>query len=950
MVATVESRVLVGIGRITDLWSEDVFSGGCRVSVTLISWPGEMRVTLIGRATELAAVADLLDRGRAGRAGLSIVAGPGMGKSALLEAAADRARQAGCRVLRCRGVEAEATMAYAALTDLLTPVADELDAWLAPPLAHALRIVMLRADVDDEAVEPHAVARAVTEGLRALSRGAPVLLVLDDTHWLDPESVRTIGFAIRRVDDSSVAVLTARREETRARADAPDLEAGAAVHRLPPLKPDEIEQLLAERGHALPRAALRRVQRFAGGHPLYALELARAACEGDFDVPAPLLDLLRRRLAVLPEKGMPVAIAVALAAAPTRALVAAALDTTVAAVDPAVDAAVDAGILNERAGVLSFTHPLLAEAASAGAPSALRRRVHRSLAASVGDAEQRAVHLSAAHTEPDESVATALEAGARRARARAAPEVAAELLSAALRLTPETSVEARRRRRVEAAYCNVAAGRPAAGAALLQAAIADEPDGEGRADLEWRAGMLQFLAGDLSSCIPLLECARHRTKDEALRNELSTRLANMCCWAGDFDRGAAVAETVSVDSLTGPPRLRALATRCMTEFASGRALTVDPWQVVAEFEQLAQPPPPHEHPIAQLFAPLSLMGRPAELSAIAAGALARALDESDDVGIAWAGASAAHAELHTGRWPAAAAAADESVRAARRAGSVPALVIGIGAAAAVSAYRGDLGAAERLADELLAIGERQPFLSCVGHGHSVLGFIALSRGDAQKARAEYLLAARTLDRELPRQPGLPSLRWFVTDALIDAGDFGEAEARISRLEAPPENLLAAALAATGRGRIAAARGDRSTADEAFGRALAAHDRLMWPFERAVTLYYQGCALRDQQRRSLARAALASAGEVFRTLGAPAWLERVEAALAGISGRTPSAPDALTRMEAEVAGLAAAGLTNQQIAGRLFVSPKTVATHLSHVYAKLAVRSRTELAARMQRIS
>jgi DNA-binding CsgD family transcriptional regulator len=129
--------------------------------------------------------------------------------------------------------------------------------------------------------------------------------------------------------------------------------------------------------------------------------------------------------------------------------------------------------------------------------------------------------------------------------------------------------------------------------------------------------------------------------------------------------------------------------------------------------------------------------------------------------------------------------------------------------------------------------------------------------------------------------------------------------------------------------------------------MAAHELLGWPFERAVTMYRHGCALRDQQRRGLARAALAEAAETFAELGAPLWAERARHALAGISGRAPSSPDALTPAEEEVAALAVAGLTNQQIAERLFISPKTVATHLSHTYAKLKVRSRTELAARLR---
>jgi DNA-binding CsgD family transcriptional regulator len=272
----------------------------------------------------------------------------------------------------------------------------------------------------------------------------------------------------------------------------------------------------------------------------------------------------------------------------------------------------------------------------------------------------------------------------------------------------------------------------------------------------------------------------------------------------------------------------------------------------------------------------------------------------------------------------------------------------LGAAATVAAYRGDDPNAVRLAAELIRLGERQPWLCCVAQGHAVLGFLALGRADPKLAREEYLSAYGWLDRQAPGQLGMPPLRWYVVDALLDAGDVGEAERRLDQIEAGLPDPLSDVMAAAGRARVAALRGDRAAADAAFDRAFAAHERLGWPCERAVTLYYQGCALRDQRRRREARTALTEAMDTFTRLGATSWAARSAAALAAISGRAPSAPDALTRTEEEVAALAAAGLTNQQIADRLFISTKTVATHLSHTYAKLNVRSRTELAARMSR--
>jgi DNA-binding CsgD family transcriptional regulator len=292
--------------------------------------------------------------------------------------------------------------------------------------------------------------------------------------------------------------------------------------------------------------------------------------------------------------------------------------------------------------------------------------------------------------------------------------------------------------------------------------------------------------------------------------------------------------------------------------------------------------------------------------------------------------------------------AADAMRAARRADSRPALIPALQAAATVAAYRGDAAAATELAQELIAFGPARELLLGARHGHVVLGFLALSAGDAGTACEHYVRASASLDVVVPLQPAVPPLRWFVVDALLDAGDLDAATRVTEHLESLTDNALAAAVAATARGRLASIRGDRGAADAAFAQALLAHDRLGWPFERAVTQYHYGCALHDQRRRALARSVLGAARDAFDAWGASAWTTRAQTALAAISGRAPAGPQALTRAEDEVAALAASGLTNQQIAQRLFVSPKTVATHLSHTYAKLNVRSRTELAARMRR--
>lgn len=907
---------------------------------------------LIGREAELVEVARALTAGAEACAALSVMGEPGMGKSALLDLATNSAAQGGWLVLRCCGYEAEATLSYSAMTDLLGAAGHEWRTQVSDPQRRALDIVMLQADHDADDVEPHVVARAFTEVLRMLSARRPLLVVIDDLQWLDLESARALAFAIRRTSEQSIGYVTASRAEAtetgEVRAALRSLGERHRVVKLSPLTPDEIEQLLQAQRLALPRASLRHVQVTAAGHPLYALELARhVLATGERTVPKSLTALLDARLRRLPSDALPALAAAAQMSAPTRTLIRSALSDESDAVDAAVDAALDAQVITERNGAVRFTHPLLAEVASAVATSAWRREVHRRLADAVVDDEQRAAHLSLAYSEPDEPIAMAIEAGATRARARAAPELAAELIAAALRLTPAAETESLRRRRVAGAYHNVAAGRPEAGVALMLAAVADEPMGEGRADLEWRAGMMHLLAGDMAASIDALETAREHTADRALRSQINTRLASAASWASDFERAAEAAKAIEVDQLTGIYRVNALSTVCFAEFGAARPLSIDSWQVVAEFEQLNPPPPPHEHPIIRMMHVLTVSSDPKPVADVTARALTQAVEAADDIGIAWLASALAHAELRAGRWDIAAQAATDALHAAQRAASTPARVMALGAAATVGAYRGDVEPAAEWAREAIELGAGGSLLSCVAHAHCVLGFMALAQGDAPAAVAQYARAYQDLDREIPDQLGLPPLRWYLIDALIDAGDVAAAEHRIGHLDNQLEQPLAAAVAATGRGRLAALRGARDAADAAFEHALAAHDRLGWPFERAVTLYRQGCTLRDQRRRTLAREALDEALQAFRALGSPAWELRARNVLDGISGRAPTSPAALTRSEEEVAKLAASGLTNRQIAQRLFVSPKTVATHLSHTYAKLHVRSRTELANRFQ---
>ena len=189
------------------------------------------------------------------------------------------------------------------------------------------------------------------------------------------------------------------------------------------------------------------------------------------------------------------------------------------------------------------------------------------------------------------------------------------------------------------------------------------------------------------------------------------------------------------------------------------------------------------------------------------------------------------------------------------------------------------------------------------------------------------------------------------EALISLGELDRAEPLIEELDAQGRTLdraWALATATRCRALLAAARGDPPGALGHLQRALQEHQRVAHPFELARTLRAQGMVLRRDKHKAAAKAALEQALAVFKRLGAPLWAQATKAEL-GRVGLRPAAPvgvSGITAAEARVAELVAAGRTNREVAGELFMSPKTVEAHLSRIYRKLGVRSRTELAQKL----
>jgi DNA-binding CsgD family transcriptional regulator len=265
--------------------------------------------------------------------------------------------------------------------------------------------------------------------------------------------------------------------------------------------------------------------------------------------------------------------------------------------------------------------------------------------------------------------------------------------------------------------------------------------------------------------------------------------------------------------------------------------------------------------------------------------------------------------------------------------------------ALVATYLGRVDEARAAASEGAACAER------ARHEHyrilnlGVLGFLELSLGRS-KAAAELLLPlAQRLEEIGWGEPAFPAVLPDAIEALAGCGDLQQARELLGRLQETArriESPWALAAAAHCHGVLQLAEGDLAGAVDSFEAALAVHESIQCPIERARVLLWLGVARRGQKRRKAAFLAVAEALAVFQSVGAQVCAQRAREELARVSGdRAPS--EELTPTERRVAELVAKGKTNREVAQALVVAERTVEWNLTKVYRKLGVRSRTELA-------
>jgi DNA-binding CsgD family transcriptional regulator len=524
------------------------------------------------------------------------------------------------------------------------------------------------------------------------------------------------------------------------------------------------------------------------------------------------------------------------------------------------------------------------------------------------------------------------------------PDSAARLAERAAELTPASDEPGRRRRLAAAARYHVATGDPGRARMILEALVAAHPAGPERARLLWRLG-------DGGDAVAESMRRGERAVGEAdgeprLSAEIHTALGVFTWIAGERARSAGHTRSAArFAELAGDESLLAisLAEACHADVVLGSAFRRADMDRALEIEARLESFPTYLRPSFQLGVILMYTDELDAARPLLAAELARMEAAGDEAGRSGVLYRLAELELRAGAWAAALRHARAAVELAASSNHEQEQAVVLSALGLVLAHLGELEEACERAHAARELARESGDVTIRQRAEATLGFAALSRGDAEAAVAWLTPAGVELQQQGIGELSISQVVQNEIEALIAVGDLDAADAVIAFVERASGRAWHVAVAARGRALVAAARGDLESARAHVERAVLAAPAQ--PFEHARTLLAQGTIERRAKHRAAARSALTAALERFEALGAVLWVEKACAELARIPGRG-RAPSELTETERRVAELVASGLSNKEVAARLFVSVRAVEANLSKVYAKLGLRSRSQLAGRL----
>jgi DNA-binding CsgD family transcriptional regulator len=896
---------------------------------------------LIGREAESGLIAVVVDRLPAGGGALVLRGEPGIGKSALLHLARERAGAAGVRTLTTVGVESEAEFAFAGLHQLLRPV-----------LEHAVRLPAAQRRALDtafgagEEVEPDSfrVALATFQLLCEAAETGPIVLIVDDAHWLDRPTLGALAFVARRLDSEPLAMVAAVRA---GRATALD------DARLPTLDVERLSaptaaELLDGRAAELHPVLRARVLAEAAGNPLALVELARTAPASTTrlaSAPPTLTTRLEqafgRQLDDLPAETRSALLAAALDSRASLGEIVRASAAPVAALYPAVEAR----LVQIEDGAVRFRHPLIRAAVRQSASAGQVLAMYAALAEAVADPERSMWHRAMAAEGPDELIASALEEHARAARGRGAVTVAGAALERAAALTADL----RKKSRLLVAAAEIA---HELGLADVVRRVLREAEPLDLAVLEAArlAWLRQVVSGDVwvesGATRRFVEIAQQMRNggdaDLALRSLVP--IAHRCWWTRTrtTTRQYLVDAAMGMGLGNGDPRVLAVIALAHPEMTGPSVLSRvarlslgEVTDAVAAMHVGIAAEKAGDFQIGARFLARAVEGLREQ---VRLGLLTQAL-----VHFAWVA-------IPAGEWSAATAAAQEAAALARDTRQPQYGLTGELVGALVTALRGtapDIESVLAQPEQAVLRMEGGPLLATA---HLARGAATLGEGRHEEAFRHLWPVFDETGPTFHRFMRWPALLDLVEAAAASghaarvAGAIAELEAIAARSEPP---ILSLSLACA-RPLLAA----DEQAEGLFVAALA-HDLAGYPFLGARTRFSFGRWLRRQRRTAESRAPLRESITLFDALGATVWSRRARQELRAtgetIGPRALDLRDRLTAQELQIAQLAADGLSNREIGERLFLSPRTIGGHLYRTFPKLEITARAQLRDALKRV-
>jgi DNA-binding CsgD family transcriptional regulator len=929
----------------------------------------------IGRDGEIAEIFAFLSATSGAPAALAITGDAGIGKTVVWKHVTWACGRSS-RVLSCQPTSAERPLTFAGLDDLFGDVAGEVLPELSDPRRRAVEAALLRepalgfpsadrSEADRPPPERRALARGVLDALRILSDGASLVIAVDDPQWLDRPSAGVLEFCFRRLQHEPISILLAFRNDD----ERFPLGLGRALPparlghvQLGPLSACAIGQILRSRlGPPLSQYALTRLYEACGGNPFYALECARSlqgslrtsASNAPIRIPRSLSDLVQRRVRRLAPDVRQVGRLVAASSDPRERFIRAACSDEESWA--AIDEAVNDGVIERDGDVLRFTHPLLRSVLYGDMGPNERKDVHQRLGAIAEGIEERAWHLALGSDRPDEKIAGMLDAAAGHAASRGAPEEAAALEEQAMRLTAADSSHKIRKRTVQAADYHFRAGDIARCRELIESALPACPAGPLRASLLLRLATIYYH----QSGWPLAEqtfrqAAKEALDDPSLCAHAEQELAFARLVAGDLSGASRLAKaSLRSAEQSADPRLVAhsLARIAVFEFLQGHGARLDLLDKAEALDAAAGAESPVRLP---RFDPPLVRGlvlkwsdRLDEARPALADRYRYGIDRGDEASMPFLLYHFSELECWAGNWDVAEEYALEACRVADESCQHTIRPATLYSLALIRAHRGQAEPARELAYEALALCDRTGNVLVRSMVLSVLGFIELSLDEHQAAHS-YL--GRLTDATGAFGLAEPSVVKFLPDeieALAALGEVDRAWSLTRKLEAQGKSLgrpWALATAARCRAQLAGMDGEVEGARVACEQALAQHERLPMPFELGRTLLVKGMIERRGRHAGAERESFSRALGIFEYLGAPLWARKASRELPKIAMCAPA--DELTQTERRIAALVAQGQTNREVAAAMFVTENTVQTHMRHIFQKLSVKSRTELAARL----